>query len=119
MRVKSVIDLADDAPIGVCFVSVYGDRSMQPHAFDCFAEKGLGRLCISARGESKVDHLAICIDCTRQMGPLPADPDVRLVNMPIEARMAQECLGSFCQFRRELLSPAVDSGTVDYYTGLL
>ena len=39
MRVGAVVDLADDAPIGMSFVGADRDRSVKPHPFDCLAQQ--------------------------------------------------------------------------------
>lgn len=107
MRIISMVDLADDAPIGVGRVGYNRYRSVQPHALDRPAQEGFGSLCIPPRSQSEVHHLTICIDCPPQIPPLTANTDVGLVGVPIDAGSAQMFLRSLGQFRAEFLHPAV------------
>lgn len=62
MWILSVVDLTDDAPVGVGLVSTDRDRSVQANAFDRSIQKGLRCFCISPCCEPEVDHLSLCID---------------------------------------------------------
>jgi len=107
MRVIAVVDLADDAPIGLRFVGTDRDRPMQTDTLYRLVEKGLGRLRIPPRGEAEVDHLAVCVDGAPEVAPLAADADVGLIDMPVHAGPAQMLLGAPGQFWTELLDPAI------------
>ena len=63
---------------------------------------GCGRVCIPSGSKAKVDDLPIGINRTPEVAPLPADPDVCLVHMPIDAGPAQMLLGAFCQLWSKL-----------------
>lgn len=107
MWIISVIDLTNDAP--VCLGLVRADRggAMQAHTLYRLVQKGLSRLCIPSCGQAKIDHLTVCIDGTPQVSPLPADTDVGLIDMPIDAGAPQVLFCSFGQLRTELLNPAL------------
>lgn len=107
MRVVAVVDLADDAGVGLRLVGTDRNRPMQTDTLDRLVEKGFGRLCISARSQAEVDHLAVGIDGTPEVAPLSADADVGFIDMLVDACAAQMLLGEFGQFWAELLEPRI------------
>ena len=107
MRVIAVVDLADDAGVGLRLVGTDRNRPMQTDTLNHLVEKGFGRLRISARGEAKIDHLAVGIDGTPEVAPLSADTDIGFIDMPVDACAAQMLLGALGQFWAELLDPAI------------
>lgn len=60
MWVIAAIDLANGSSISRCFIGAYRYFMTQPHPFNCFVEKTIGRLGIASLGEAEIDHLAIC-----------------------------------------------------------
>src|SRR3954465_12073647 len=52
-------------------------------------EEALGCLLVSLGTEQKVDRLAGAVDCPVEIAPLPADPDVSLVDVPRPAARTQ------------------------------
>ena len=118
MRVISVVDLADNAPVGVRLVGADCYRPVEPHALNRIVKKGLRGLRIASCGQPKVDHLPIGIDRAPQVTPLATHADIRLVYMPIDAGPAQMFLGSLGQFGAELLDPSIHGRLVDYYAEL-
>jgi hypothetical protein len=113
MRIIAVVDLADNAPVGVRLVGANCYRPVEPHALDRLVKEGLRGLHIASRGQPEVDHLPVGIDRAPEVAPLAADADIRLVNMPIDAGPAQMFLGSLCQFGPKLLDPAIDRRSID------
>lgn len=79
VRVISMVDFADDAPIGVGLIGADLDCPMQPDPFDRVAKKCPRGLCITSFGQPEVDHLTVRIDCAPQIAPLAADADVGLL----------------------------------------
>src|SRR5918912_2835110 len=69
-------------------------------------EEALGCLLVPLGTEQKVDRLAGAIDGPVQIAPLPADPDVRLVDVPWPAAGAQMAAHPLLQLRGEALDPA-------------
>jgi len=108
VRVISMIDLADNAPVGRGFVCDNGDRPMKFHALDRLVEKGLCCFCIPLGGQTKIDHLTVSINGAPEVAPFATNPDVGFANVPIDARATQMLLSALRQFRRELLDPAKD-----------
>lgn len=90
MRVVSVIDLADDAPIGVGLIGAGRDRPVQPDALDSLVEKGLRGLCIAPCSQPEVDHLTVCINRAPQVAPLAADADIGSIGIKVR-EVPQEC----------------------------
>src|SRR4051812_21723264 len=70
-------------------------------------EEALGCLLVPRGAEQKVDRLAGAVDGSVEIAPLPADPDVRLVNVPRPAARTQVAAHPFLQLRGEALDPAV------------
>src|SRR3954464_8100068 len=52
-------------------------------------EEALGGLLVPLGSEQEVDRLAGAVDCPVEIAPLPADPDVRLINVPRPAARTQ------------------------------
>jgi hypothetical protein len=57
--------------------------------------------------KQEVDRLAGAVDGAVQVAPLPADPDVSLVDVPWSATGTQVAAHPFLQLRGEALNPAV------------
>ena len=70
-------------------------------------EEALRRLLVPLGAEQKVDRLAGAVDGPVQVAPLPADPDVRLIDVPRPAAGAQVAAHPLLQLRGEALDPAV------------
>src|SRR4051812_29400058 len=70
-------------------------------------EEALCCLLVPLGTEQEVDRLASAVDRSVQVAPLPADPDVRLVNVPRPAARTQVAAHPFFEFRGEALNPAV------------
>jgi len=68
---------------------------MQPYTLNSFVKKGLCRLCITMRGQTEIDHLAVCIDSPPKIATLTTDADVCLTHMPNNACAPQVLLRSF------------------------
>lgn len=62
VRIILVIDLTNDASIAVRLVRHNFNRPVQEYTLDGLVEKGPCSLRITARGETKVNHLAVGID---------------------------------------------------------
>ena len=46
MWVVAVINLTNDAPIGLGFIGHNYDRAMRPHTLNSFVQKSFGSLCV-------------------------------------------------------------------------
>src|SRR3954454_8155897 len=70
-------------------------------------EEALCCLLVPRGAEQEVDRLAGAVDGPVQVTPLPADPDVSLVDVPRPTARAQVAAHPFLQLRGEALNPAV------------
>ncbi len=102
----SVIDLTNDAPVGVRIVGTDRDGSVEPNPLDSAVEKGFSGLGFPASGQAEINHLAIRINRTPQVAPLSNNTEIGLVHMPVDACTAQVFLGPLRQLRAKLLDPA-------------
>src|SRR4051794_31026463 len=75
-------------------------------------EEALGCLLVPLGAEQEVDRLTGAVDGPVQVAPLPADPDVSLIDVPWPAAGAQVTAHSFLQLRGEALNPAVHSRVI-------
>src|SRR4051812_15989375 len=76
-------------------------------------EEALGCLLVPLGAEQKVDRLAGAVDGSVQVAPLPADPDVSLVDVPWPAARTQVVAHPLLQLRSEALDPAVHGCVID------
>src|SRR3954453_18726294 len=74
----------------------------------------LSRLAMS----SEVDRLAGAVDRPVQVAPLPADPDVRLIDVPWPAARTQVAAHPLLELRGEALDPAVHGRVIDLHTAI-
>src|SRR4051795_6290366 len=70
-------------------------------------EEALRCLLVPRGAEQEVDRLAGAVNGPVQVAPLPADPDVSLVNVPRPTAGAQVAAHPLLQLRGEALNPAV------------
>src|SRR5690349_3188734 len=73
----------------------------------CTLEEALGHLLVPLGSEQEVDRLAGAVNGPVQVAPLPADPDVCLIDVPWPAAGAQVAAHPLLQLRSEALDPAV------------
>ena len=106
MRIITLIDFANDTPIGWRLIGHNGHRLVQPNAFDRLFEKGSGGFCIPPGREPEIDQLAVCINSTPKVAPFSADADVGLIHVPIYAGAAEMLFGTLGQFGTEFLDPS-------------
>src|SRR3954447_26015289 len=64
-------------------------------------EEALCCLLVPLGAEQEVDRLARPVDCAVQVAPLPADPDVSLINVPRPAARTQVAAHSLLELRGE------------------
>src|SRR5215213_413505 len=81
-------------------------------------EEALGCLLVPLGAEQKVDRLTGAVDRSVQVAPLPADPDVRLVDVPRPAARAQVAAHSLLEFRGKALDPAVHGRVIDLHAAI-
>lgn len=57
-----MIDFTNETSIALSLV--YTDRygPLQSHTFDSLVQRGFRGFCVQPRGQSEIDHLAICVD---------------------------------------------------------
>src|SRR3954453_7531569 len=70
-------------------------------------EEALGCLPVPRGAEQEVNRLAGAVDRPVQVAPLPADPDVRLIDVPLPAARTQVAAHPLLELRGEALDPAV------------
>src|SRR4051794_23647452 len=81
-------------------------------------EEALGCLLVPLGAEQEVDRLAGAVDGPVQVAPLPADPDVSLVDVPWPTAGAQVAAHPFFQLRGEVLDPAVHGRVIDRHAAI-
>ena len=86
----SVIDLTNDAPVGVRIVGTDRDGSVEPNPLDSAVEKGFSGLGFPASGQAEINHLAIRINRTPQVAPVSNNTEIGLVHMPVDACTVQQ-----------------------------
>src|SRR3954453_3339130 len=81
-------------------------------------EEALRCLLVPLGTEQKVDRLAGAVDCPVQVAPLPADSDVRFINVPRPAARTQVAAHPLLQLRGEALDPAVHGRVIDHHAAI-
>src|SRR3954453_7966521 len=81
-------------------------------------EEALCCLLVPRGAEQKVDRLAGAVDGSVQVAPLPADPDVSLVDVPRPAARTQVAAHPLLQLRGEALNPAVHGRVIDRHAAI-
>ena len=82
------------------------------------SEEAFCSVGIASFRKEVVDDLAILINGAIDIGPLPVQPCVRLINAPVFADWASMNMGSFAKQRKEALDPTVDGAAVNHDTSL-
>jgi len=95
MRIISMTNLTNITPTGWRFIGGDRDWSMKPDTLNRFVKKGLCRLCITMRGHTEIDHLAVRIDSPPHIAPLTTGANVCLIHILIYACAPQAL---FCSF---------------------
>src|SRR5215213_7996987 len=81
-------------------------------------EEALGCLLVPLGAEQEVDRLAGAVDGPVQVAPLPADPDVSLVDVPRPAARTQVTAHPLLELRGEALNPAVHGRVIDHHAAI-
>src|SRR3954449_11822218 len=81
-------------------------------------EEALRCLLVPLGTEQKVDRLAGAVDGPVQVAPLPADSDVRFINVPRPAARTQVAAHPLLQLRGEALDPAVHGRVIDHHAAI-
>src|SRR4051794_14218306 len=81
-------------------------------------EEALGCLLVPLGAEQKVDRLAGAVDRPVQVTPLPADPNVRLVDVPRPPARTQVAAHPLLQLRGEALNPAVHGRVIHHHAAI-
>src|SRR3954454_24601464 len=81
-------------------------------------EEALCCLLVPLGTEQEVDRLASAVDRSVQVAPLPADPDVRLINVPRPAARTQVGAHPLLQLRGEALDPAVQGCVIHRHAAI-
>lgn len=113
MRVITVINLADDAPVGLRFVGHDRRRPMQPYTLNRLVQKGFGGFRVPPRGEAEINHLTVRINGPPKISPFAADTDVGFIHVPVDAGPAQVLLRSLRDLWPKLLNPAIHGGAIN------
>jgi hypothetical protein len=79
---------------------------------DRLGEKAFGRLLVALLGQEEIDGLAVFIDGTIQVAPLPFHPDVRFVHAPADPHGALRAVKCFLQLRTVFDDPPVNGGVI-------
>lgn len=116
MRIVAPVLVTDRLAVRRRLIGADRDRSMQPNPLDRLAQEGFGRLGIAAGGQPEIDQMTVPVDRPPKVAPLTTDHEVGLIHMPVEADPAAMPLGTFGQFRPELLDPSIDRRAIDEHT---
>src|SRR5262252_8550723 len=103
----------DGGFIGV--TAVNSERLRDPVPADRLLQKPQCGLCIPMLGEQKVNGLAVLIDRSIQIAPLPLDLDVGLVQPPADPYRAFTPVKRLFQQRAIFDGPPVDGGVIDVH----
>jgi hypothetical protein len=80
---------------------------------DGLDQKASGCLLVSAFREEEIDGLAALIHRTKQISPLPLDPNIGLIQPPAAPDSALVAMERRFQLGAVLQDPAIDHGVVD------
>lgn len=72
-----MIDCANDASIGLRFVSHNRPGSVQPHTLNSLVQKRFSGLRVLSCGQAKIDHLIVRAESPPQVAPLAIHPEYR------------------------------------------
>src|SRR5215467_8997282 len=95
--------------------AVNGDRLRDSVPADRLFQKPQCGLCIPMLGEQKVNGLAVLIDRSIQVAPLPLDLDVCLVHPPADPYRTFVPVKRLFQQRTIFDGPPVDGGVIDVH----
>src|SRR5262249_18981631 len=95
--------------------AVNRERLRDPVPADRLLQKPQCGLCIPMLGEQKVNGLAVLIDRSIQIAPLPLDLDVGLVQPPADPYRAFTPVKRLFQQRAIFDGPPVDGGVIDVH----